>query len=91
MEDLETEVDALRLNAQGYARPVNFKEGVKIKDLKQGVDFEISDNLEDGYNSDTGEELEKGESYFDEEELFRNINFERTVQPGKNKYIVKLT
>ena len=89
MEDLETEVEALRLSAQGYARPVNFKQGVNIRDLKQGVDFEISDRLEDGYDSDPQipEELEKGESYFDEEELFRSINFERTVEPGEIPFV----
>ena len=89
MEDLETEVDSLRINAQGYARPVNFKQGVNIRDLKQGVDFEISDRLEDGYDSEPqfpGEALERGESYFDEEELFRNINFERTREPGESSY-----
>ncbi|KAI6654513.1 Inactive peptidyl-prolyl cis-trans isomerase FKBP6-like [Oopsacas minuta] len=92
MESLETEVDALRFNSQGYvtngrAKPVNFKDGVNIQDLKQGVDFEISDNPEDDYDSDNphaSDELEKGESYFDDEELFRNLNFDCTIEPDEN-------
>ena len=91
MDGLETEVDALRYNPQGYgrARPVNFKGGVNIQNLKEGVDFEIPDNPDEGYlpdNEHPGEELEKGESFFDDEELFRNLNFESTTQPVGTNY-----
>ena len=87
MDGLETEVDALRYNSQGYgsARPVNFKSGVNIQDLKKGVDFEIPDNPDEAYTPDNehpSEELEKGEPFFDDEELFRNLNFGSITQPG---------
>ena len=83
MDHIETDMELLdSTSVPCRARPVNFAQGVNIQDLQKGVDFEISENWQDTADSGEQEVPEKGEPYFDGEEMFRNLSFDCMHQLG---------